>query len=1189
VGQIPEAEEMQRELDAILSNTSVQEGEEAKACKRGLGLPQSVALAEREARPPRESTEVEIAGMPEHLPSGIDPSAEAGKLLQEGRIQDALDYLRPLVFPHGDPVNMSHDTPLSARITFIHGLWRSSTYEGVRRFLADLPEQDDPRVLVLQRSLRDWKGSLTWAQKMGLRKKPDLPEPPEPPLIETEGPDVKDGPPKPKLLSYRKRNVATGPAPFGRQSSSKAHGSDAKQPAETDGASAPASPVGGTHVPESPAKPVPPASRSVAAPSGDSADPLARREIRVFISSTFRDMMRERDLLVKRVFPALRRICAKRFVTFTEVDLRWGITEEQAAEGRCCRSAWRRSSAAGPTSSGCWANATAGSPTSFRAEVIEREPWLKEHVEDRKSVTELEILHGVLNNPEMAGHAFFYFRDPAYVERTELPEEERLELVERDVAGDIEGHGAEDATRRTKERKDKLAALKQRIRVSGLPVVDPYADPEDLAERIEEQFTRLIDELYPEDETPDPLVQERMAHEAHARNKLFACIDRPEHLAVLNGFASEGEHDGKGLVVTGESGGGKTSLLAAWARDWAANHPEDFLFQHYFGATPDSASPEGFLRRLMGELRQRFEINEDIPSEPEKLRETLPLWLAQTVSKGPVVLVLDGLNQVRGSEPDQRLLFLPRHLPRHVVAIASALAGPALDALRERGWTEHELPLATEAEIDAMVAKYLGHHSRALEPALQQAVVTAPGPKNPLFLRTVLEELRQFGSFERLPERVAHYLEVSDPKELFQRVIARWQEDFDGNDSEGASSDLVRRALTHLWAAREGLSEPEWLDLLGDGERRLPRALWTPLFFALEPHLSQREGLFAYGHDFLRQAVEETAMPTEEQRRVCHLRIADYFELHPQQRAMSSRKAAEWPYQLRAANAWDRLKAGLRDISLFLALCNDETQWEMTRYWLSFPHRMNIDMGSELARAVDDWQKAPAHTDDIDVSAEVGLFLQQNGYYEDSDRLLRSALGRCESRFGRGHPTTLLLVGNLGATLESKGDYTAAQPLLERALQVSSEVLGVDHPRTLARLSNLAYLLESKGDYAAAQRFFERALDASRRVLGPEHPNTLVVMNNLAHLMQGRGDFSGARAMFERTLRARERVLGAEHPATLVSMNNLGCLLQEVGDGVSARSLHERALEIRRRVLGVDHPHTLASMNNLALVLSRLG
>ena len=62
--------------------------------------------------------------------------------------------------------------------------------------------------------------------------------------------------------------------------------------------------------------------------------PSQNRVIRVFISSTFRDMMRERDLLVKEVFPELRRKCAKRFATLTKVDLRWGITEAQANEGQ---------------------------------------------------------------------------------------------------------------------------------------------------------------------------------------------------------------------------------------------------------------------------------------------------------------------------------------------------------------------------------------------------------------------------------------------------------------------------------------------------------------------------------------------------------------------------------------------------------------------------------------------------------------------------------------------------------------------------------------------------------------------------------------------------------------------------------------------------------------------------------------
>jgi len=53
--------------------------------------------------------------------------------------------------------------------------------------------------------------------------------------------------------------------------------------------------------------------------------------------------------------------------------------------------------------------------STFRDMVEEREPWLREHL--KHSVTELEILHGVLNNPDMTEHAFFYFRDPAYLKR----------------------------------------------------------------------------------------------------------------------------------------------------------------------------------------------------------------------------------------------------------------------------------------------------------------------------------------------------------------------------------------------------------------------------------------------------------------------------------------------------------------------------------------------------------------------------------------------------------------------------------------------------------------------------------------------------------------------------------------------------------------------------------------------------
>jgi len=59
----------------------------------------------------------------------------------------------------------------------------------------------------------------------------------------------------------------------------------------------------------------------------------APRAVRVFVSSTFRDFTAERDRLARLTFPRLRRTCEERAVVFTDVDLRWGITDEQTAEG----------------------------------------------------------------------------------------------------------------------------------------------------------------------------------------------------------------------------------------------------------------------------------------------------------------------------------------------------------------------------------------------------------------------------------------------------------------------------------------------------------------------------------------------------------------------------------------------------------------------------------------------------------------------------------------------------------------------------------------------------------------------------------------------------------------------------------------------------------------------------------------
>jgi hypothetical protein len=99
-------------------------------------------------------------------------------------------------------------------------------------------------------------------------------------------------------------------------------------------------------------------------------------------------------------------------------------------------------------------------------ELLPAQPWLNEH--RRESVTALEILHGVLRNPDLSGHAHFYFRDPSC--------------------------SASNAAFREEDpvRRDLLAALKNEIRGSVFPVAENFNCPKQLGEWVLRDLTAVI-------------------------------------------------------------------------------------------------------------------------------------------------------------------------------------------------------------------------------------------------------------------------------------------------------------------------------------------------------------------------------------------------------------------------------------------------------------------------------------------------------------------------------------------------------------------------------------------------------------------------------------------------------------------------------------------------------------------------
>lgn len=795
------------------------------------------------------------------------------------------------------------------------------------------------------------------------------------------------------------------------------------------------------------------------------------RHLRVFISSTFRDMHAERNYLVKFIFPQLRRLCESRGVTWGEVDLRWGVTEESAAEGKVLPICLEEINRCRPYFIGLLGERYGWVPESIPEGLLEKEAWLQQQFREHKSVTELEILHGVLRNPEMAGNAFFYFRDSAYVHT--LPETDRKDFI---------SENSEDA--------EKLKQLKDRIRKSNFPVRENYPDSKALGELVLADLTSVINERWPEGSEPDQLTRDSLDHAAYARSRERVYIGRSEYFTQLDAHAA-GNGD-QPLVILGESGSGKSALLANWTARYRKANPEVFILQHYIGATPASADWAAMLRRIMGEFKERLGLSLDIPEHHDALRSTFPNWLYMAAAKSRIVLVLDALNQLEDRDGALDLLWLPPVMPENLRLIVSTLPGSALDEITRRNWPVYKVEPLSVDERKELIRQFLNDYGRELSSSRIERIATASQSSNPLYLRVLLDELRLFGVHERLEERIGYYLQAESPYDLYEKVIIRWEKDYEGD------SDMVGDTLSLLWASRRSLSETELLDALGKDGDPLPRALWSPLFLSMADGLVSRGGLLTFAHDFLRTAARDAYLPSESHQQQAHCRLANYFE----RQTPGQRRTDELPWQLAEGHAWQRLHDLLVDREFFTEAW-ENNQFEVKSYWTQIEALSPLRMLTAYHARIEH----PEAEQDKNYLSRVGRLLSDTGYPEEALRLY-SALVQYLKNTGD--------LKNLQAILGSQANILCSRGQLDEAMALDKE-----QERICRQLGNLNGLQSTLGNQANIL-YFRGQLDEAMalhkekeqicRQLG-NLDGLQATLGNQANILYARGQLDEAMAL----------------------------------------------------------------------------
>jgi WD40 repeat protein len=724
--------------------------------------------------------------------------------------------------------------------------------------------------------------------------------------------------------------------------------------------------------------------------------------VRVFVSSTFNDMHAERDYLVKRVFPQLREWCEDRKLNLIDIDLRWGVTEQDALYSKSVvKVCLERIDDCRPFFL-CFLGQRRGwvpGEEDISKPTLEEFPGLREYA-GNASVTELEILHALVDPLGSAGSggderapasesAFFYLRDDSYLARLSTDPPQLRETYTNEGIADAAERSRHDALlNEWRERRAPATGrpvrhyqatwdVRQKTPELSIPLqcpsraaaslkrwreqwaragveaagdsVAPTSDQAERAQAFNEQLTmgRLtnfecgnlnLSDTILEDlraaiaaRFPDHMAagaQAGLQNELDQQGRfLYAAsegfIPRGDDFRFLDAFA-DGD-DPRPFVLSAPGGTGKSALLANWIHRLRTRHEKrsgETVHFRFIGQSDGSTTVNALLRSLMQELKNvAGKLDCEIPTSSEAFRRELPGLLDEAGKHGRTVIVIDALDQLESGLSD--LSWLPSLLPRDVRLVLSVRTDgiAAGEAIARFGLGIVQGTVEAFGNLDdrrRLVRAYLDQYLKDLDEGQLEALVRSAGAENPLFLKVVLSELRVFGVYASLEEKIRQDF-GSTPESAFAGLLERLEND--PAYSPIAPNEAVPLVFGLLAHARQGLLASEIAELVLEarGRDRNPATRQAAsdtvnLYLRqVRPFLANRDGRYDFFFESFRRAARqryEEAGPHGRSARDWHGLIARHLSAKPlfidgNLARPDLRKCFEQPYQ--------QVKAGLHD------------------------------------------------------------------------------------------------------------------------------------------------------------------------------------------------------------------------------------------------------------------------------------
>ena len=529
--------------------------------------------------------------------------------------------------------------------------------------------------------------------------------------------------------------------------------------------------------------------------------------IRVFLSSTFADMDKERSYFNEVLVPKLSRMCSERGVSFFSVDLRWGITEEEQIDGKVLPICLSEIDKCRPYFIGILGNRYGSILQTVPEKISGMIPWLKG--KEGHSITELEMLYAVLehNDEATVANSAFYFRSD--------------ELTEK-LYGDIK---QEDSL-----ALENLKRLKKCIEEDNDTPCSRYSSIEEFGSFVMRDILNWLDKNFPESEDIDAIRSEWYNSEI-LRNH----VANDELNSFLDTYISESK---KPLVVYGDGARGKTSSLTVWtpkdAQKVLINCGADDKFRYWPSIAEEIVKQLARSAELSGDIEAIEEIsffygnsiekskqydssiNDDggkkklffyTESSCERFRRQFLQWLSKLQLKEKVVIVINDLNLLDG-ERSKLLCWLPSLNTVDLKLVCSTNDDEMVRNAEVLGWNIKEMPLLNYERAEIFVKEFLGTYGKSFSASQLNRLLGSKAAHFPGLLRFIIRFLINHGRFENLDELIESISTFDDIQEIYSFIYAFLMHSYSSNEQK-----IARVVLSLVRASSISLNEKECFEL----------------------------------------------------------------------------------------------------------------------------------------------------------------------------------------------------------------------------------------------------------------------------------------------------------------------------------------------------------------------------------------